>query len=57
MNPTMDMKKRHVLTKIRLHAQSLLIILSSTMNIIGGDFYDHILRTTIVTSTTKKILI
>ena len=52
-------KNRHQqdMFEIGLQAQNMLTVLHSTVNIIGGNLYDHLMPTRIFTSTMNKIFI
>ena len=50
-------QKDMCLKEVGLHAQSMLIILGSIVNMIRGDLYDRLLSTRITTLITNKIFI
>ena len=50
-----DTKKTCVLIEIGLHALSMLTILNSMVNVVGGDIYDQFLRERIFTLIMSKI--
>ena len=50
-------KKDMCLKEIGLCAQNMITILSSTINIIGGDLYNELMSTRIFTSMMNKIFI
>ena len=50
-------QKDTCLKEIRLLAQNIITILGSIANIIGGDLYDHLTNTRILTLVIDKILI
>ena len=52
-----EYKKDMCLKEIGLHAQNMITIVSLTINMIGGDLYDHLLSTKIFTLIINKIII